>query len=603
MRENHPEKNVFYIIEENSPELDNVLPYGNVLFYKSKEHIKHVLMATRVIGSHHPDYLYPLRTKEFNKKVKAKKVFLQHGVMGTKNMVANYGKSALSFSTDIFMVSSLFEKEMIVNDFGYDPQDVFITGLSRFDNLLKDDIETKKQVLIIPTWRDWLITDDKFLESEYFERYSNLIHDPRLHELAQQYDFSIVFCLHPNMQKFTTYFENSPVKVISQGEVDVQSLLKSSALMITDYSSVAFDFSFLNKPIIYYQFDRKRFIGKRGSHLDLDNDLPGDIVYDVEEIITLVEEYAHSNFKMKKEHQDKASKFLKYKDQKSSKRIYQAINTKIRNKPVYEYILESEIYNVLFKRFRKSRIYFPVMKLFYNIARLILPVDNELILFESGIGKQYADSPKYIYEEIIKRGLNYKKVWVCNKNIRFKDPNTIRIKRLSPSYYYYLAKSKVWINNQNFPTYIKKRKQTIYIQTWHGTPLKKMLFDIENIMGRSNDYLQRVGEAVKTWDYLISPSQYATSAFKSAFKYDNKILQVGYPRNDIFYKKGNSTIENKIRKQFRIPDNKKIILYAPTFRDNQTSGANKFKFEIPMKLHDVLASVGDEYVLLLRMHF
>jgi len=602
MRENHPEKNVFYIIEENSPELDNVLPYGNVLFYKSKEHIKHVLMATRVIGSHHPDYLYPLRTKEFNKKVKAKKVFLQHGVMGTKNMVANYGKSALSFSTDIFMVSSLFEKEMIVNDFGYDPQDVFITGLSRFDNLLKDDIETKKQVLIIPTWRDWLITDDKFLESEYFERYSNLIHDPRLHELAQQYDFSIVFCLHPNMQKFTTYFENSPVKVISQGEVDVQSLLKSSALMITDYSSVAFDFSFLSKPIVYYQFDRKRFIGKRGSHLDLDNDLPGDIVYDLDEIINLTEKYAQSEFKMKEENRAKASKFLKYKDQNSSERIYQAISKKIKKKPAYKSFLNSELSRTLFNRFRKSKRYFPTMKLFYKIAMRILPVDDRLIVFESGIGKQYADSPRNIYEEIIRKELNYKKVWICNQNVRFNDPNTIRIRRLSPSYYYYLAKAKYWVNNQNFPTYIEKRPETTYIQTWHGTPLKKMLHDIENIMGRSEDYLERVDKATKTWDYLVSPSKYASEAFKSAFRYKKEIIETGYPRNDIFYKEERFEITRKVRNRLHIPEGKKIILYAPTFRDNQTSAKNKFLFELPMDLYQLKERLGDEYIILLRMH-
>lgn len=602
MRENHPEKNVFYIIEENSPELNNVLPYGNILFYKSKEHIKHVLMATRVIGSHHPDYLYPLRTKEFNKKVKAKKVFLQHGVMGTKNMVANYGKTAPGFSTDIFMVSSLFEKEMIVNDFGYDHKDVFITGLSRFDSLLKDDIKTEKQILIIPTWRDWLITDNMFLESEYFERYSNLIHSPKLHELAQKHNFSIVFCLHPNMQKYTPHFKNSPVKVISQGEVDVQSLLKKSALMITDYSSVAFDFSFLSKPILYYQFDRQRFIGKRGSHLDLDNDLPGDIVYELDEIINLTEKYAQSDFKMKEENLEKASKFLKYKDRNSSERIYQAITKKIKKKPFYKSFLQSELSRTLFNRFRKSKQYFPTMKLFYKVAMRILPVDDRLIVFESGIGKQYADSPRNIYEEIIKRDLDYKKVWICNQNVRFNDPNTIRIRRLSPNYYYYLARAKFWVNNQNFPTYIDKRPETTYIQTWHGTPLKKMLHDIENIMGRSADYLERVDKATRAWDYLVSPSQYASEAFQSAFRYKGEIIETGYPRNDIFYTEKKFEVAEKVRNRLHIPEGKKIILYAPTFRDNQTSGRNKFLFELPMDLYQLQEHLGDEYIVLLRMH-
>lgn len=109
-----------------------------------------------------------------------------------------------------------------------------------------------------------------------------------------------------------------------------------------------------------------------------------------------------------------------------------------------------------------------------------------------------------------------------NGNLPIKGKNTKLIKRLSPEYYYYLAKAGYWINNQNFPTYLSKRKETTYIQTWHGTPLKKMLFDIDNIQGRDEGYLNRVHGATRTWDYLISPSPYASKAFRSAFKYEGK---------------------------------------------------------------------------------
>src|SRR5690625_7616387 len=119
-----------------------------------------------------------------------------------------------------------------------------------------------------------------------------------LHENAMIYNFEILFCLHPEMQKYTPCFQDGPVKIMSQGEIDVQDLLKESSMMITDYSSVAFDFSFLNKPIIYYQFDRKRFIGNRGSHLNLDKDLPGDIVFELNDIRTKVKKYSSSDFQM-----------------------------------------------------------------------------------------------------------------------------------------------------------------------------------------------------------------------------------------------------------------------------------------------------------------
>src|SRR5690606_9474853 len=126
------------------------------------------------------------------------------------------------------------------------------------------------------------------------------------------------------------------------------------------------------------------------------------------------------------------------------------------------------------------------------------------------------------------------------------DAKTKRIQRLSPQYYFYLLRAGYWVNNQNFPTYIKKRPQTTYLQTWHGTPLKKMLYDLDEVYGRNADYVERVGNAVKNWDYLISPSPYASKVFRSAFRYDQKILEVGYPRNDIFYKPEKDIIARKV---------------------------------------------------------
>src|SRR5699024_6971944 len=127
-----------------------------------------------------------------------------------------YGKRAPNFDTDLFMVSSDFEKEMIVNDFGYDSKEVFVTGLSRFDSLFEKDTDVKRQILIIPTWRDWIVTDKNFLESEYYERYYKLINNSVLHSLAKKYRFEIIFCLHPNMQKYSSYIHNNMVKVINQ---------------------------------------------------------------------------------------------------------------------------------------------------------------------------------------------------------------------------------------------------------------------------------------------------------------------------------------------------------------------------------------------------
>lgn len=601
MRENHPEQKVYYVIDENSEELKNVKPYGNILYFKTKDHIEKLLQASKIIGSHHPDYLYPLRTKEFENKLVAKKVFLQHGVIGTKNMKANYGKNAKGFDTDLFLVSSQLEKEIIVNDLEYDKEEVKITGLSRFDDLFTKDIPTKNQLLIIPTWREWLSRDDYFLNSQYYERYQNLLLNERLEELSKQYNFEIVFCLHPNMQRYAHLFETSHVKQINQGEVDVQDLLKESAMMVTDYSSVAFDFSFLDKPVTYYQFDRNRFIGRKGSHLDLNNDLPGDIINELDDLLDNIEQYAKNNFQIKEINRLKSKKFLKYKDRKSSERIYQEIKDFKPKNQLKNKILKSETYDVLFKRFRKSKRYFPIMKLSYKIMRRYLPVDDKLIIFESGLGKQYADSPKIIYEELVKRDLGYNFVWISNKHIPFRNLNTKRVLRLSPSYYYYLARAKYWVNNQNFPKYIEKGKDTIYLQTWHGTPLKKMLNDLDHVIGRSDDYLESTTRLANDWDYLISPSKYATEKFTSAFKYKNNIIETGYPRNDIFYDVNQNKKITNLKNKLNIPSDKKVVLYAPTFRDNEKS-KNKFTLDFQMDLEKMQERLGEDYIILVRLH-
>src|SRR5699024_1693830 len=117
--------------------------------------------------------------------------------------------------------------------------EVVVTGLSRFETLFKKDIPLKRQVLIIPTWRDWITNNEIFEESEYFYRYKELLFDPRLKEISEKYGVEFVFCLHPNMQDYVDYFKEAPVTIIRQGDRDVQDLIKESSIMLTDYSSVA----------------------------------------------------------------------------------------------------------------------------------------------------------------------------------------------------------------------------------------------------------------------------------------------------------------------------------------------------------------------------
>ncbi len=254
----------------------------------------------------------------------------------------------------------------------------------------------------------------------------------------------------------------------------------------------------------------------------------------------------------------------------------------------------------IYRKIRKSKLYFPIMKKIYTLMRTLLPIDQKLVVLESNVGKSIGDSPKAIYDYLQEFDLDYKYVWITNKNNGELGDNTKQVSRLGIKYYYYLARAKYWVNNQNFPTYLVKRSGTIYLQTWHGTPLKRMQNDLDKIIGRNATYLERVNHAVTYWDYLVSPSSYATDCFKSAFEFKKEVLEVGYPRNDIFYENSESLkyLSDRVKQNLGIAaDKRKIILYAPTFRDD---AINKFNLELDLKMF--MAELADDYILLIRAH-
>lgn len=602
LRENHPDLEAYYVIEHDSPERGNVEPLGNVLDFGSREHIRATLLARRVLGSHHADFLYPLRTKQFRRAVRATRVFLQHGVMGTKWLVPMYGKQVASFETDLFVVSSEREKQYIVGDFGYAPDEVAVTGLPRFDSLLAGDVEVNaRQLLVMPTWRDWLQDPDAYPDSEYHESWSRFLHHPRLQALTERHGLEVVFCLHPNMQQYRELFADVPARLISQGEVDVQLLLKQSAMLVTDFSSVGFDFSFLHKPIAYFQFDRERFLGPQGSHLDLDDELPGTIVWTADALVAEVEARAADGFTMLADHVRRADRFLTHRDLRSGERVYEQARAARRSRHVAERVRTHELVGAGLRALRRHRYYFPLMRLMFRLLKR-LPADDGLVLFESGVGRQYADSPRYVYEELVRRGSPLRKVWAYSGRLPVVDEHTTVVNRLSPAYYYHLARARYWVSNQSFPHYVTRRPDGVYVQTWHGTPLKRMLHDLDEVHGRDSGYVDRATAAARQWSVLVSPSPFATAVMRSAFRYEGEVLEQGYPRNDLFHREDRDELAARVRRRLGVPQDAKVVLYAPTFRDDQVSASGRFTFELPFDLETLCAGLGDDTVLLLRMH-
>ncbi|MBM7543084.1 CDP-glycerol glycerophosphotransferase family protein [Amphibacillus cookii] len=257
---------------------------------------------------------------------------------------------------------------------------------------------------------------------------------------------------------------------------------------------------------------------------------------------------------------------------------------------------------LIFNFFRKN----VVPKLYYISFSIIslLPKDEKLVIFESFLGKQFSDNPRAIYEYMSKHFPDYKLYWSFNKSIAKQHAQVKSINRLSFKWLLYMGRAKYWITNSRLPLWIPKPKSTIYVQTWHGTPLKKLGVDIEDVKMPGTTTLQYKHNFTKEaskWDYLVSPNRYSTDIFRRAFHFDQEIIEVGYPRNDCLINSKDNTGERLTK--LGLPQNKKVILYAPTWRDNQYFSRGKYSFNLELDLDNLNKELGDEFIVLLRMHY
>lgn len=245
-------------------------------------------------------------------------------------------------------------------------------------------------------------------------------------------------------------------------------------------------------------------------------------------------------------------------------------------------------------------------KLYRQIYRDVfmkMPLNDKKIVFGSFLGKQYADSPKAIYEYMVKHYPEYEFVWVFNETGRKLPGNAKQVKRLSLAYYYHMATAKYWVSNMRQPLHLKKREGNVFLETWHGTPLKRLVFDMDEVYSANPKYKKNFYQQSRLWDYLIAANPYSSEIFKSAFKFDKKMLEYGYPRNDTLYENNNEEYITKVKQSLDMPLDKKVVLYAPTWRDDEFYEAGKYKFDLKFDLQKLREKLGDDYIIILRMHY
>lgn len=274
--ENHSELDMVYVIGEDSPDYPKMHEFCETVQYGSWEHYKLLCQAKYLVSTHvmgyTPDaYLFKKLRKKFPWlfSEKQKHVFLQHGI--TKEDYVELKPE--NIDVDMFVCTTRDEYKMFLFNYEWSSDILKRIGMCRFDALTQKH-KTKKQILVMPTWRRWLLhaNDEEFKDSEYFFMYSSLITNESLIKYLSDNGYSLVFYLHHEFQGHSLLFEKEveklyekcpelkgTVTVAKEEDYDVQALLKESAVLITDHSSVFFDFAYMHKPQAYFQFDQKKF--------------------------------------------------------------------------------------------------------------------------------------------------------------------------------------------------------------------------------------------------------------------------------------------------------------------------------------------------------
>ncbi len=270
-------------------------------------------------------------------------------------------------------------------------------------------------------------------------------------------------------------------------------------------------------------------------------------------------------------------------------------------------------------------------KLFYKLYRWIVftkrkltfkkycrqePLQEKTIFFESFQGRLYACSPKAMFLAAVEdeRFKDYTFIWSVRNLKKYaflrKYPNTKLVKYNTRGYLRVLATAKYWVTNSTMLTYITPRKEQLFIQTWHGTPLKRLGCDLEvdeQKAQKLSEIYEQYSSQGKKIDVFLSPSKFYTEKIASAYAQsaediEKKFIECGYPRNDFLFSYTEEDVK-RIREKFKIPENKKVLLYAPTFRDNAFERGKGFHYDIGIDFDMLQKEFSKDYVILFRAHY
>ena len=328
-------KKVYFVIDKDTKEFKELRKFGKTIPTLSWQHKLYHLLSEYVISAQANNpviNIFGVYSRYYKDILcRSKFVFLQHGVIkdDLSEWLNKYNRNIHGF-----IVTTQAEYQSILDyDYFYDKSRVWLTGIPRYDRLYHAE---KKYITFMPTWRKslttgadpstgiWKIRDD-FKTSSYYQFYNNILNDERLLKAAKEYGYTLCFMPHPNISHAVNEFDQHEGVMFYDSKKSYRDIFAETNLMLTDYSSVAFDFAYLRKPIIYTQFDRDEFFNGTHSYVegyyDYEKDGFGEVETEYDKVIDRIIEYMENDCKLKPKYLDRINSTFAYDDKNCSKRI------------------------------------------------------------------------------------------------------------------------------------------------------------------------------------------------------------------------------------------------------------------------------------------
>jgi CDP-glycerol glycerophosphotransferase len=229
-------------------------------------------------------------------------------------------------------------------------------------------------------------------------------------------------------------------------------------------------------------------------------------------------------------------------------------------------------------------------------------VPRDAVVYASFGGRQYSDSPRAIHEELVRRDAPLEHLWVVRDG-QCRPPETAAVLREgSREYHEALATARFVVTNDHFPDGFARRPDQVCVQTWHGTPLKRLGLDVSDMRRTIRRFQRRWDQQVANWQYVISPNRFSTPILQRAYAIEGELLETGYPRVDVLARPDRDVLAQRLRQRLGLPEGVRTVLYAPTYRDDVVDRRGRFRLDLRLDLDRLREAVGHDSVLLFRKH-